>query len=59
MQIAPVIDLCPLPTAQPAAVVTLGETLAAQTEIVGRQEYLIAELNHALHGKRSEKLTEG
>jgi len=27
-------------------------------EITKRQEHLIAELNHALHGKRSEKLTE-
>ncbi|MFX0541988.1 IS66 family transposase [Roseovarius sp. S4756] len=34
------------------------EKVAALTEITQRQEHLIAELNHALHGKRSEKLTE-
>jgi hypothetical protein len=34
------------------------ETVAALTEITRRQEHLIAELNHALHGKRSEKLSE-
>jgi len=32
--------------------------VAALTEITRRQEHLIAELNHALHGKRSEKLSE-
>ena len=41
-----------------AAVMALMETVAALTEITRRQEHLIAELNHALHGKRSEKLTE-
>lgn len=34
------------------------QEVAALTEITRRQEHLIAELNHALHGKRSEKLTE-
>jgi transposase len=34
------------------------EKVAALAEITQRQEHLIAELNHALHGKRSEKLTE-
>ena len=58
MQSAPAIDLSAIPAAQRAAVVTLMETVAALTEITRRQEHLIAELNHALHGKRSEKLSE-
>jgi hypothetical protein len=33
----------------------LMETVAALTDITRRQEHLIAELNHALHGKRSRK----
>lgn len=58
MQNAPAIDLSSIPAAQRAAVLALMETVAALTEITRRQEHLIAELNHALHGKRSEKLTE-
>lgn len=58
MQPAPAIDLSAIPAAQRAAVLALMETVAALTEITRRQEHLIAELNHALHGKRSEKLTE-
>ena len=58
MQTAPAIDLSAIPAAQRAAVLTLMETVAALTEITRRQEHLIAELNHALHGKRSEKLSE-
>ena len=58
MQTAPAIDLSTIPAAQRAAVLALIETVAALTEITRRQEHLIAELNHALHGKRSEKLTE-
>jgi hypothetical protein len=34
------------------------EKVAALTAITQRQEHLIAALNHALHGKRLEKLTE-
>ncbi len=34
------------------------EEVAALKDITRRQEHLIAELNHALHGKRSEKLSE-
>lgn len=52
------LDLFTIPSAQRAAVLALMETVAALTEITRRQEHLIAELNHALHGKRSEKLTE-
>ena len=58
MQIAPAIDLSTIPATQRAAVLVLMETVAALTEITRRQEHLIAESNHALHGKRSEKLTE-
>ncbi|KZX91583.1 IS66 family transposase [Sulfitobacter sp. HI0021] len=54
----PAIDLSTIPAAQRAAVLALMEKVAALTEITQRQEHLIAELNHALHGKRSEKLTE-
>ncbi|EKE18176.1 MAG: hypothetical protein ACD_10C00098G0005 [uncultured bacterium] len=56
MQATPAIDLSAIPVAQRAAVLALMETVAALTEITRRQEHLIAELNHALHGKRSEKL---
>ncbi len=55
---APVIDLSAIPDAQRAAVQALMDAVAALTEITRRQEHLIAEMNHALHGKRSEKLTE-
>lgn len=58
MHPTPAIDLSAIPAAQRAAVQALMETVAALTEITRRQEHLIAELNHALHGKRSEKLTE-
>ena len=58
MSTAPTLDLSAIPIAQRAAVLALMETVAALTEITRRQEHLIAELNHALHGKRSEKLTE-
>ena len=54
----PVIDLSTIPAAQRAVVATLMETIAALQDITQRQQHLIAELNHALHGKRSEKLTE-
>ena len=43
---------------QRGAVLALMETVAALMAITRRQKHLIAELNHALHGKRSEKLTE-
>lgn len=58
MQTAPTLDLSAIPAAQRAAVQTLMETVAALKDITRRQEHLIAELNHALHGKRSEKLSE-
>nr|WP_265506008.1 IS66 family transposase [Paracoccus rhizosphaerae] len=58
MQAAPVLDLSAIPAAQRAAVQALMEEVAALKDITRRQEHLIAELNHALHGKRSEKLSE-
>lgn len=58
MKIAPAIDLSAIPAAQCAAVLALMEEVAALTEITQRQEHLIAESNHALHGKRSVKLSE-
>jgi hypothetical protein len=55
---APDIDLSTIPVAQRAVVVALMETIAALQDITRRQQHLIAEMNHALHGKRSEKLAE-
>ena len=54
----PAIDLSTIPAAQRAVVTSLMETIAALQDITQRQQHLIAELNHALHGKRSEKLSE-
>ncbi|MBU3031722.1 transposase, partial [Paracoccus marinaquae] len=53
----PALDLSAIPAAQRAAVQALLAEVAALKDITLRQEHLIAELNHALHGKRSEKLT--
>lgn len=58
MQITPALDFSTIPAAQRAAVLALMEEVAALKDITRRQEHLIAELNHALHGKRSEKLSE-
>jgi len=55
---APEIDLSTIPIAQRAVVTALMETIAVLQEITRRQQHLIAEMNHALHGKRSEKLAE-
>lgn len=57
MSVAPALDLSALPVAQRAAALALIEEVTALREITRRQEHLIAELNHALHGKRSEKLS--
>jgi transposase len=51
------LDLSAIPAAQRAVVQALLEEVEALKDITKRQEHLIAELNHALHGKRSEKLT--
>ena len=58
MQTAAILDLSAIPSAQRAAVQALLEEVAALKDITRRQEHLIAELNQALHGKRSEKLSE-
>jgi len=58
MSAAPALDLSAIPDAQRAAVQALLEEVAALKDITKRQEHLIGELNHALHGKRSEKLTQ-
>ena len=58
MSNTPAINLSTLPADQRAAVEALIQEVSALKEITKRQEHLIAELNHALHGKRSEKLTE-
>ena len=55
---APILDFSAIPAAQRAMVQALLEEVAALKDITKRQEHLIAELNHALHGKRSEKLSE-
>jgi len=58
MQTAPILDLSAIPVLQRAAVLALMDEVTALKDITKRQEHLIAELNHALHGKRSEKLSE-
>ncbi|WBU59637.1 IS66 family transposase [Paracoccus albus] len=58
MQTAAILDLSAIPSAQRAAVQALLEEVAALKDITRRQEHLIAELNRALHGKRSEKPSE-
>ncbi len=58
MSAASVLDLSAIPDAQRAAVQLLLGEVAALKDITRRQEHLIAEMNHALHGNRSEKLTE-
>ncbi len=58
MSNTPAINLSTLPADQRAAVEALMQQVSTLKEITKRQEHLIAELNHALHGKRSEKLTE-
>ena len=55
---APVIDLSQIPALQRDAVAALMCEVAALRELAKRQEALIAELNHVVHGKRSEKLSE-
>ncbi len=54
---ATALDLSAIPARERAAVEALLAEVAALKEITRRQEHLIAELNHALRGKRSEKLS--
>jgi hypothetical protein len=52
------IDLSALPEDQRAAVAAVLHERDALREINRRLEHLVAELNHVVHGKRSEKLGE-
>lgn len=52
------IDLSAIPADQRDAVAAVLRERDALKEINRRLEHLIAELNHAVHGKRSEKLSE-
>ncbi|CTQ34331.1 IS66 family transposase zinc-finger binding domain-containing protein [Jannaschia rubra] len=56
MPVAPLIDLSAIPESQRAAVPAVLHEREALREINRRLEHLIAELNQAVHGKRSEKL---
>ena len=58
MPSAPKIDLSAIPEAQREAVAELLRERDALREINKRLEHLVAELNHVVHGKRSEKLSE-
>lgn len=52
------IDLSAIPEAQREAVAAVLRERDALREANKRLEHLVAELNHAVHGKRSEKLSE-
>jgi transposase len=56
MSALPDIDLSALPEDQRDAIVALIRENSALQEINRRLEHLVAELNHVVHGKRSEKL---
>lgn len=58
MSKAPALNLSAIPAPERVAVEALLAEVAALKEITRRQAHLIAELNHALRGKRSEKLSE-
>ena len=58
MSKAPTLNLSAIPATERAAVQALLAQVADLKEITRRQAHLIAELNHALRGKRSEKLSE-
>lgn len=58
MSAAVIIDLSAIPAAQRDAVAAVLRERDALKEINRRLEHLLAELNHAVHGKRSEKLNE-
>tara|TARA_R110000737_G_scaffold58604_1_gene84844 strand:+ start:624 stop:1214 length:591 start_codon:yes stop_codon:yes gene_type:complete len=55
---APSIDLSAIPESQRAAVLALLQENGALKEANRRLEHLVAELNHIVHGKRSEKLSD-
>ena len=58
MPAAATIDLSTIPEAQREAVAAVLRERDALQEANKRLEHLVAELNHAVHGKRSEKLSE-
>lgn len=58
MSLAPDIDLSAIPPEQRGAVAALLREVSDLKEINKRQEHLIAEMQQALYGKRSEKLPE-
>lgn len=58
MTAVPEIDLSAIPEEQRLAVALLMRRVGELEETTRRQENLIAELNHLIHGKRSEKLSE-
>lgn len=58
MPAAATIDLSAIPEAQREAVAAVLRERDVLKEANKRLEHLVAELNHAVHGKRSEKLSE-
>jgi len=58
MSALPDIDLSAIPEDQRDAVAALLRETASLKEINKRLEHLVAELNHVVHGKKSEKLNE-
>ncbi len=58
MPAAATIDLSAIPEAQREAVAAVLRERDVLKEANNRLEHLVAELNHAVHGKRSEKLSE-
>ena len=58
MSAVPSIDLSVIPESQRAAVLAVLRERDALRESNRRLEHLIAELNQAVHGKRSEKLND-
>lgn len=51
------VDLAAIPVEQRAAVAALMREVSELKDINKRLEHLVAELNHVVHGKRSEKLS--
>ena len=52
------IDLSAIPEGQRDAVAALLQETSSLKAIIKRLEHLVAELNHVVHGKKSEKLDE-
>ena len=58
MPTLPDIDLSAIPEGQRDAVAALLQETSSLKAIIKRLEHLVAELNHVVHGKKSEKLDE-